>query len=120
MLFRSAWTSGRNPQATMEELQAAGVPAGRVLDTCAILDDPHLVARGFWVDLPHPKMHPYRQQGVVWPFAAAGPAPRRHSPFFGEHNDEILRGELGLTETDMAALTAASVIADAPINPGIG
>ena len=74
----------------------------------------------FWVALPHPKMHLYRQQGAVWRLAEGRPAPRRHSPLFGEHNAEILQGLLGVTDEDMTQLTSASVVADAPINPSVG
>jgi crotonobetainyl-CoA:carnitine CoA-transferase CaiB-like acyl-CoA transferase len=114
------WMGSQDPQAAMEALQAKGIPAGRVLDTTTILEDPQLNAREFWIEIPHPQMHPYRQQGSFWPLATARPAPRRHSPLFGEHNIEILQGELGLTDQDLDNLTAQLVIADAPINPSVG
>ena len=114
------WSMTQEPQAAMDSLQGVGVPAGRVLDVAAILEDPQLVARGFWVELPHPNMHLYRQQGVVWPMADAQPAPRRHSPLFGEHNTQILQGLLGYTDEELRQLRADAVIADRPINPGVG
>ena len=116
----TAWTTSVEPVDAMDALQHAGVPAGRVHDTLTVLDDPQLIDRCFWVSLPHPKMHPYRQQGVVWNLHDVRPHPRRHSPLFGEHNDEILRGELGLVDADIAALAQAQVIASAPVNPGVG
>jgi benzylsuccinate CoA-transferase BbsF subunit len=115
-----AWTSARGPQEAMESLQAAGVPAGRVLDTQAIHDDPHLAARGFWVQLPHPKMHPWRQPSSSWRLVEANPRLQRHAPLFGEHNREVLCGLVGLGERELAELEAEGVIADAPVNPGIG
>lgn len=114
------WCSHRTALVAQDSLQAAGVPAGRVIDAGALLEDPQLVARNYWVELPHPKMHPYRQQGAVWHLAEARPAPRRHSPLFGEHNHEILVDELGIGPAELARLTADAVIADAPINPGVG
>src|SRR5690606_5425424 len=85
-----AWTSQQDPQAVMEALQTAGVPAGRVLNTRDIHDDPHLTARGFWVRLPHPKMRPWRQPRSAWRFVEANPQLRRHAPLFGEHTREVL------------------------------
>ena len=115
-----AWAATQRPQLAMEALQENGVAAGRVLDTGSILDDPHLLHREYWAYLPHPKMIRYKQQGVTWRLVEAAPGPRRHSPMFGEHNVEILSGELGLTEDDLAGLAGRAVIADAPINPGVG
>lgn len=114
------WLALLDARVAMAMLQSSGIAAGVVNDTAGVLTDPNLVARDFWVEVPNPKMHPYRQQNVVWHLADAKPAPRRHSPFFGEHNTEILQGELGLDDAAMRALREANVIADAPINPGIG
>ena len=114
------WSATVASQAAMDGLQELGIAAGRVLDTTALLEDPHLVARSFWVELPHPKMHAYRQQGAVWRLADSKPAPRRHSPLFGEHNREILQGLLGVGDDELSRLERAAVIADAPINPGVG
>jgi crotonobetainyl-CoA:carnitine CoA-transferase CaiB-like acyl-CoA transferase len=115
-----AWTTGQDPQKAMEALQAAGVPAGRVLDTQDIHDDPHLNARGFWVQLPHPKMHPWRQPSSAWRLVEANPRLRNHAPLFGQHNREILCGLLGLGEDDLRELEEAGIIADRPKNPGVG
>jgi crotonobetainyl-CoA:carnitine CoA-transferase CaiB-like acyl-CoA transferase len=113
------WLQTQRPQVAMETLQASGVPAGRVLDSGSIHDDLQLLYRDYWVYLPHPRMIRYKQQGVTWRLVDAAPTPRRHSPFFGEHNAEILH-ELGLSDEDLSTLTKRAVIADAPINPGVG
>jgi len=113
------WAAGRPADVAAAELQAAGVPAAAVVDTLAIHDDPQLVARGFWRQVPNPKMRPYRQSGPTWRFRDAPPHEMRRSPWFGEHNTEILT-ELGLSDAEQAALAAAQVIADAPVNPTVG
>jgi crotonobetainyl-CoA:carnitine CoA-transferase CaiB-like acyl-CoA transferase len=115
-----AWARGQDAQQAMERLQREGVPAGRVLDTGSLLDDPHLQRRGFWVYLPHPQMHRYKQFAIPWRFVEANPRLRRHSPLFGEHNREILGGVLGLDDDELADLAARGVIGDAPLNPGVG
>ncbi|MFN0095191.1 MAG: CaiB/BaiF CoA transferase family protein [Dehalococcoidia bacterium] len=115
-----AWTTTQDAMLAMLALQDAGIPAGRVLDTKDIHDDPHLNQRGFWVRLPHPRTATYRQSGVVWRLAEANPHLRRHAPLYGEHTREVLGDLLGLTEADFGELEAAGIIADAPINPGVG
>ena len=114
------WAAAQEPQEAMEALQAAGVPAGRVLDTDQIHHDRHLLARSYWVELPHPRMGPWKQPSSSWRLVEANPQLRRHAPLFGEHNAEVLGGLLGLSEKELGDLTAAGIIGDAPVNPGIG
>lgn len=115
-----AWAARQDPQAAMETLQGAGVPAGRVLDSEQIHDDRHLAARGYWVELPHPRMHAWKQPTTTWRFFEANPQLRRHAPLFGEHTREVLSTLLGVSEDELDALQAQAVIGDAPLNPGIG
>jgi benzylsuccinate CoA-transferase BbsF subunit len=115
-----AWAGGQDPQDAMEILQEAGVPAGRVLDSQQIHDDPQLLRRGFWVYLPNPKMHSYKQANVSWRLVECNPVLQRHAPFFGEHTREILTTVAGLSEAEVDDLYEAGVTADQPSNPGVG
>jgi crotonobetainyl-CoA:carnitine CoA-transferase CaiB-like acyl-CoA transferase len=111
---------GQQPQDVLETLQGAGVPAGRVLDTGSIHDDPQLLRRGFWTYLPNPKMIRYKQANVSWRFLEANPALQRHAPFFGEHTREILTGVVGLSDAEVDELYAAGITGDEPVNPVFG
>ncbi len=93
-------------------LQAAGVPAGRVLDMRTIKDDPHLYARNFWVQIPNEKMHPYRKSGITWRLLEANPSITAHAPYFGADNLDILTTVAGLTADEVAQLEADGIIAD--------
>jgi crotonobetainyl-CoA:carnitine CoA-transferase CaiB-like acyl-CoA transferase len=116
----AAWARDRDPQDAMETLQAAGVPAGRVLDSGEIHEDPQLNRRRFWVYLPNPKMIRYKQAGVSWRLVECNPTLGRHSPAFGEHTREVLAGVGGLSDDEIDALFAAGLTSDAPVNPGVG
>lgn len=110
-----AWTLARGPREAAETLQRAGVAAAPVLDCNAIHEDPQLAARGSWVELPHPKTKTWKQPASAWRLVEAKSLPRRHAPLFGEHNREILCGLLGHAERELAELSAAGIIGDAPI-----
>ena len=116
----SAALAQRDPQEAFELLARANIPAGRVLDTVTIHHDPHLAGRQYWVELPHPRMRPWKQPRTAWRLREANPWPRHHAPLFGQHNEEILRGLLGLDDDQIAQLRHAGVIGDAPIDPRVG
>jgi crotonobetainyl-CoA:carnitine CoA-transferase CaiB-like acyl-CoA transferase len=116
----SEWCREREPQEVMEELQAVGVPAGRVLDSSDVHDDPQLLRRRFWVYLPHPQMLRYKQAAIAWRFVECNPTLARHAPLFGEHTREVLTAVVGLSDAEVDALYEAGVTADAPVNPGVG
>ncbi|MGF1599879.1 MAG: CoA transferase [Acidimicrobiales bacterium] len=115
----AAWTATVDRDEAAEILQGDGVPAGAVVDTLAVHDDPQLVDRHFFRVVPNPKMRPYRQSGPTWRVHGPPPHEMRRSPWFGEDNDAILT-ELGLSAVEIDDLRAARVIADAPIDPGVG
>lgn len=77
----------------VEQLVAAGVPAGPINFPDEILADPHLRARRMIVELEHPLAGVIRSIACPIHFSEAGPTYRRHPPTLGEHNAEI-RSEL--------------------------
>ncbi|MEE9282372.1 MAG: CoA transferase [Myxococcota bacterium] len=114
------WTRQQTPQQAMEILQQDAVPAGRVLDCEAVHRDPQLLARGYWVELPHPRQAPWRQPSSSWRLVEANPQLRQPAPLFGQHNSEILCGLLGRSAAELDSLRQAGIIADAPIDPSAG
>ncbi len=100
-------------------LEAAGVPCGPINDIGELFDDPQVRARELRVEIPDtPPDQPDRGGPVATLPVVASPirfsaTPLRHDrppPRLGEHTDEVLRGELGMTAADIAGLRAAGVI----------
>jgi crotonobetainyl-CoA:carnitine CoA-transferase CaiB-like acyl-CoA transferase len=73
----------------IEELVAAGIPAGPINFPDEILTDPHTAVRGMIVELDHPLIGLVRSLGLPFAFGSEGPTYRRHPPLLGEHNAEI-------------------------------
>ena len=73
----------------VEELVAAGVPAGPINFPDETLTDEHIVARRMIVELEHPLIGVVRSIAVPVHFASDGPTYRRYPPQLGEHNVEI-------------------------------
>src|SRR5262249_39626664 len=85
--------------------QARGFTWGAVRAPEQLLDDPHLSDRGFWKDVAHPELG----RRFTYPGEAAifNGSPWRISwraPLIGEHNAEILCGELGLSPGELSTL----------------
>ena len=106
-------TATRDAFDLMHRLQVAGVAASVVMNGRDLLADEHLASWFLEHDraelgvLRHPGPAYHLRDGTV-------PAPRR-APYLGEHNEEILGGELGVPETELAALRRDDVIGHAPV-----
>ena len=113
-------TASWDARRLMAALQAAGVPAGAVLDSKDLLFDPHLRERQFYeVVRHHPStgMPPLPYAGRPWRLSATPAVAPRAAPLMGEHNDFVLRELLGLTDSEVARLESEDVIASAPADP---
>ena len=104
------WTRQLTPQAVTGALQAAGVAAAPVLGVPALFDDAHLRARGFWESVSHPDAGTWDVDGVPWRLSRSPAHIRLPAPRFGEHNDYVLRGLLGLSYDEVRALGEAGVV----------
>jgi crotonobetainyl-CoA:carnitine CoA-transferase CaiB-like acyl-CoA transferase len=92
-----------------ETLQDAGIPAGPVLRTDQLLDDPQLQARGMVVEIDHPVTGPYRQFGLPWMMDSFA-IEYRAAPLLGEHTYDLLTTLLGIDEAEYARLSADGVL----------
>ena len=106
----AAWCATRTKHEAMTVLADAGIAASAVMDTHDVFHDPHLVARGFVQEVPHPTHgtvllldKPFRLEKSTVPLRAA--------PVLGADTDAVLAGELDLTPDELAALRADGVIA---------
>jgi crotonobetainyl-CoA:carnitine CoA-transferase CaiB-like acyl-CoA transferase len=106
----AAWCRARTAREIEETLTAAQVPFSLIYDVAATVADPHVAARGAVATVDDPVLGPVRMQGVYPRFSRTPGAIQRGAPRLGEHNDEIYRGLLGLSEAEVAALRAEGVI----------
>jgi len=113
---RAVWCETLSTADAVSELLAEGIAAAAMVPAYAALDDPQLVARGFFERVEHPIVGEQHYPG--WPMRfSAGPerywtAP---APMLGQHTEEVLRERLGLTDADLDALRARDVIGTVPL-----
>ena len=108
------WTGQMHKARAASLLQACGVPAAPVYHGRDIAHSPYLQERGFFATLEHPEAgtHPYAGLGFRLRDTPGGM--RAAAPCFGQHNEEVLVGLLGLDPEQVAELERAGVLASAP------
>jgi len=77
-----------------------------------LVDNPQLQARGYYVSVEHPELgESIRYPGAPILYSdGAACSLRRRPPLIGEHNQEVLGEELGLSPASLARLRAGGVI----------
>ncbi|MFD3747393.1 CaiB/BaiF CoA transferase family protein [Nocardia sp. NPDC058633] len=106
----AAWTATFETDALLEQLHAAGVPAGRIFTARDMFTDPHFAAREAIVRLAHPEFGELPMQNV-FPKLSETPGSVRHpGPELGEHNQDVYGGLLGLDENAIDQLAADGIL----------
>ena len=104
-----AWALMRDKYQAMRELAEGGVPASAVLDTSDLYNNPHLVERGFVHEVEHPRHGAVKLLG--WPVRMSESSVEiEAAPILGQHSNEVLNDDLGLTQTELDDLTKQGVI----------
>jgi formyl-CoA transferase len=93
----------------MRLLGGAGIPAGAVLDTKELIEDPSLHERGILQVMDHPVVKGYHMP--AWPVRHDGTPPAlAASPLLGQHSQEVLKTWLELSDAEVDGLIAERVI----------
>ena len=76
-----------------------------------VVESPQFASRDYFQHVAHPELgESFRYPGPFAKFSASPIEYRRRPPTVGEHNSEIYRDELGLSEREIAELTRAGII----------
>jgi crotonobetainyl-CoA:carnitine CoA-transferase CaiB-like acyl-CoA transferase len=107
----TSWTSERSPEEATATLQAAGIAAFTAATNRDIAEDPHLRARGFFVELPHPEVGTRQHIGIPWRMSASDCRVRRPAPCLGADTDAVLREVCGYTAAEIDTLRTGQALA---------
>jgi benzylsuccinate CoA-transferase BbsF subunit len=97
------WTSQYSAEDIMIRLQAVGIAAGVVQNASDLAGDQQLRHRGQSVYLDHPEVGVQRYDGPAFHLTAC-PAQLRPVPTLGQHNADVFKGLLGLSDAEYEAL----------------
>ncbi|MFO7965669.1 MAG: CoA transferase [Desulfobacterales bacterium] len=109
------WTSGYPSHELMLLLQEHGIPAGDVLNAEELMNDPHLLARGFFQPVFHPETGRRLYAGSAIHFEHDSSQKGSPAPTLGRDNEWVLKEILGLSDAEIGRLYREGVIGCEPI-----
>jgi formyl-CoA transferase len=93
----------RSTASWLRVLEDAGVPSAPIERFNEVFNDPHLNARGYFWDAPHPTLGPVRQLGSPMRFSNTPVRRGKAGPLLGEDSSALL-AELGYGPDEIEAL----------------
>src|SRR5947207_7288147 len=102
------WTQRRDKHEAMRIIGGAGVPAGAVLDTMELMNEPSFTERGILQIAEHPS-GPFKMPS--WPVRFDCRPPKLEpAPLLGQHNAQVFGDWLGMSAGDLEGLKKEGVI----------
>ncbi len=104
------WIRQRDQKEVLHAFEEAEAAIGPAYDISQIFEDPQYRARNDIVEVPDEDLGTLRMTGA-FPIMSETPAQIRHAgPRKGQHNEDIYKDELGLSDAEVAALREDGVI----------
>jgi len=104
------WTRHRDRREITETLQHAGVAAFPTMSNRDLFEDPHLIERGFIVDVDHPETGRRKHTGICWTMSGTPNRKMTRAPLLGEHTDEVMQSVFGYSTGEIERLKAEGVL----------
>ena len=106
------WSKNLTRSETSGLLAEANVASGPVLTTSEVVQDPHLEERNMIVALPRTDEinEPILLPGNPIKMSKVSEGPEMRVPWVGEHTNEVLTEELGLSKTELENLKKTRII----------
>ena len=98
------WTANYTVKEAGEILDRERVANSPILNIQQVVDDPHLNARGYFVEVEHPIIGKAKIPGVPFKLSETPGEVERPSPLVGEHNGLILGKYLGISSAEVKQL----------------
>ncbi|HYD78569.1 MAG TPA: CaiB/BaiF CoA-transferase family protein [Paucimonas sp.] len=100
----------KTKQEWIVQLEAAGVPCGPINNLDEVFANEQVAARGMQIDMPHPSGATAKLVGSPMKLSATPPQYDMPPPLLGQHTEEVLRGLLGRTPEQIAALKEKGIL----------
>jgi len=106
----AGWTRDLDVETIEQALQVAGVPVHRVTSSSDAFADPQLAHRGHFVTVKHPDLGPVPIESSRFVLPRTPARVTAAGPTFGQHNDQVLRDILKLTDDEIVTLAMSGAL----------
>jgi succinyl-CoA--D-citramalate CoA-transferase len=104
------WTRQLSRDEVLRIMDEVGVPAGPIYTMADIARDPHYHEREMIVTVEDPHLGQVQMQGIVPKLSRTPGSVQWMGPELGQHNEEIYKGLLGLSDEEYERLCREQVI----------
>jgi crotonobetainyl-CoA:carnitine CoA-transferase CaiB-like acyl-CoA transferase len=104
------WIGKQTVHDLYQRAQARRVPFAPISSLADLVNSDHLRARGFFVSVSHPQAGTFKYPGAPYQLSHTPWEIRRPAPGLGQHNQEILGGELGMSAREIESARREAVI----------
>ncbi len=104
------WVTEHTMEECLAAAQSARVYGAPVMSPANVVHNRHFKEREYFRTVDHPATGPVLYPGAPFKATETPWSMDRHAPLLGEHNAEVLTGELGLSTQDLAQLRAQGCI----------
>ena len=109
-----SWTLLLDATETSEKLQNQKIPASPVMKALEVPEHPQHKTRNFFESVDHPATGVYPVAGVPFRLSETPGRIRSPAPTLGQHSEVVLKGRLGLSDTEYASLESQGITGDDP------
>jgi crotonobetainyl-CoA:carnitine CoA-transferase CaiB-like acyl-CoA transferase len=94
----------------LEYLLGFGIPVAEIYSVKEVVKDPHLIDRGMFTEVEHPKAGTIKVTNFPVKFSETPGEIRTATPLLGQHNEEILSTIVGYTPEQIQKLKKQGII----------
>ena len=106
------WVSKQKKEDIYHRGASKGIPMGPINTAKDVMNSPQYAARGYFVEVEHPKAGKYRYAGWPYQMSATPAQVTRPAPLLGQHNQEVLCSIIGYHQEDYERFQQLGVVND--------
>ena len=106
----AGWAATLTKSEIYQRVAPTRCPASPFATPEEVVNSPQMEARRFFLEVHHPKVGTLQHPSQPYRFSVSQDTQRRPAPLLGQHNEEVLCGDLGLEPEELAGLRRGGVV----------